>query len=310
MAKTRLHDPRRLARPTRPPPIVYTSGRAAHRGASQLHRSTLTRRGKLNDHVFTKRKEKEYGHLLLPPETRVRHSTAVQYIESPHSDNGHDSDHVLWLRKSTVENVEDVAEPLLNGNVTYHRYSSQPTQVGMGPCDDLQVSGEEVVLRLSVPTAIRVTSPSRSGQRTRRGSSRRSSGRSSRIREVMMRAEDEELCADIATCDTLFLDTSAQETPELLAARNLKGKVKKKKNAKASAENKEEIRRNDEVEERATTEGADGIRDSSSLEKVEQSEEVLGTTQADLKVKKKIKIVIGKKTRPKVSKKIIVEKDT
>ena len=274
-----------------------------------MHRSTLTRRGKLNDHIFSKRREKEYGHLLLPPETRVRRSSAVQYIDSPPSDSGHDNDHVLWLRRSIVESVEDVGESLLNGNMTYHRYSSQPTQLGMGPCDDLQVSGEEVVLRLSVPTSIRVTSPSRSGERTRRGSSLRSSGKNSGVREAMMKAEDEELCADIATCDTLFLDTSAQETPELLAARNLKGKVKKKKNAKSSTEDKEEVRKRNE-KDRATTEEVDGNKDSSSLEKVDQIEEVSGTTQPDLKVKKKIKIVIGKKTRPKVSKKIIVEKDT
>ncbi|XP_063874130.1 uncharacterized protein LOC135107747 isoform X3 [Scylla paramamosain] len=310
VAKTRLHDPRRLVRPTRPQPIVYTSGRAAHRGASQLHRSTLTRRGKLNDHIFIKRREKEYSHLLLPPETRVRRTTAVQYIESSPLDSGHGNDHVLWLRKSTVESTEDVGESLLNGNMGYHRYSSQPTQLGMGPCEDLQVSGEEVVLRLSVPTAIRVTSPSRRGEKTRRGSSRKSSGKTSSVRKVTISAEDEELCADIATCDTLFLDTSAQETPELLAARNLKGKVKKKKNAKASTENKERVRKSDEVDERTASEGIDGDRESCSLEKVDQNDEVSGTTQPDLKVKKKIKIVIGKKTRPKISKKIIVEKDT
>ncbi|KAK8400460.1 hypothetical protein O3P69_003251 [Scylla paramamosain] len=284
VAKTRLHDPRRLVRPTRPQPIVYTSGRAAHRGASQLHRSTLTRRGKLNDHIFIKRREKEYSHLLLPPETRVRRTTAVQYIESSPLDSGHGNDHVLWLRKSTVESTEDVGESLLNGNMGYHRYSSQPTQLGMGPCEDLQVSGEEVVLRLSVPTAIRVTSPSRRGEKTRRGSSRKSSGKTSSVRKVTISAEDEELCADIATCDTLFLDTSAQETPELLAARNLKGKVKKKKNAKASTENKERVRKSDEVDERTASEGIDGDRESCSLEKVDQNDEVSGTTQPDLKI--------------------------
>lgn len=306
VAKTRLHDPRRPARPTRPPPIAYT-GRATHRGASQLHRATLTRRGKLNDHVFSRRREKEYGHFLLPPESRVRHTNS-QYLDSPPSDNGLDNDHVLWLRKTNVDSVDD--ESVLNGNVAYHRYSSQPSHLGMGPCDDLQVSGEEVVLRLSVPTSLRVPSPSRNKERIRRGGGRKTSARNSAAREVIIKAEDEELCADIATCDTLFLDTSAQETPELLAARNLKGKVKKKKNAKAAAEAKEEARKNDEGEGRPTTEGIDGNSPSSPGKVEGQTEEVSGTTQPDLKVKKKIKIVIGKKTRPKISKKIIVEKDT
>lgn len=310
VAKTRLHDPRRPARPTRPPPIGYT-GRATHRGASHLHKATLTRRGKLNDHVFSRRREKEYGHFLLPPESRVRHSnSSLQYLDSPPSENGLDNDHVLWLRKSTMESVDDVGESVLNGNLAYHRYSSQPSNLGMGPCDDLQVSGEEVVLRLSVPTAIRVTSPARNGQRIRRGGGRKNSAKNSIAREVMIKAEDEELCADIATCDTLFLDTSAQETPELLAARNLKGKVKKKKNAKAAAEAKEEVRKNDEGEEPANTERVDESSSPSPAKVVGQPEEVSGTTPPDLKVKKKIKIVIGKKTRPKISKKIIVEKDT
>ncbi|XP_050714852.1 cytosolic carboxypeptidase 2-like isoform X2 [Eriocheir sinensis] len=305
VAKTRLHDPRRPARPTRPPPIAFT-GRPTHRGASQLHRATLTRRGKLNDHAFSRRREKEYGHFLLPPDSRVRHSNAsLQYLDSPPSDSGLDNDHVLWLRKSTVESVDDVGESVLNGNLAYHRYSSQPSHLGMGPCDDLQVSGEEVVLRLSVPTSIRVTSPSRKGERIRRGGGRKSSARNLIAREVEIKAEDEELCADIATCDTLFLDTSAQETPELLAARNLKGKVKKKKNAKAAADG----RKNNEGEEPANIEGVDGSASSSPGKVVGQSEEVSGNTQPDLKVKKKIKIVIGKKTRPKISKKIIVEKD-
>ncbi|RXG56019.1 hypothetical protein Avbf_04127 [Armadillidium vulgare] len=51
--------------------------------------------------------------------------------------------------------------------------------------------------------------------------------------------DEETLCADIADCDTLFMDIGAKETPQLKAARNLKGKIMKKK-----AQSKGTIERN------------------------------------------------------------------
>ncbi|XP_045593717.1 uncharacterized protein [Procambarus clarkii] len=326
VAKTRLHDPRRPVRPARPPPALYSSVRTAHgvhRGAPHLHRTPFNRRDKHGDQVKSKRKDKdEEKSLHYLQEDRTKDNRHLQYYDSRSSYNGYDNDNLLWVRKPGGDALDFLTDSLHNGNLGYHRYSSQPTQLDMGPCDDLLVSGEEVVLRLSVPQTPKTTSAtgSRSGDEAlrtlapRRDSTRRHSRRGSATRSSVVTAatkdvDEEQLCADIATCDTLFLDTSAQETPELIAARNLKCKVKKKKSVKTSMGSRETEKRKDDKQSENNEVKQDEGEKSFKVD-YDNEKEVSECTQSEGKVKKKIKIVIGKKTKTKANKKSLSEKDS
>ncbi|XP_071546070.1 cytosolic carboxypeptidase 2-like isoform X3 [Panulirus ornatus] len=341
VAKTRLHDPRRPTRPLRPPPNLYSSVRAAHiiqRGTSHLQRSPLARRdNKYSDQMKHKKREKDdEKYLQCLQDDRNKDNKHILYCETRNPYDG--CDNYLWVRGSTnVDPIELLNDPFQSGNVPYHhyssqpsqldmghcvdhRYSSQPSQLDVGPCEDLLVSGEEVVLRLSVPPVPRVSSAtSTSGEGTqgslppRGGSTRKSSKRvgvskgTAGTRDV----DEEQLCADIAACDTLFLDTFAQETPELIAARNLKGKVKKKKSVKAAGGARDSEKRKEDKPGKNNSEGSKEAEDTKKNLNVDnENEKVYESTQSDGKVKKKIKIVIGKKTKSKVTKKTSPEKVT
>ena len=98
--------------------------------------------------------------------------------------------------------------------------------------------------------------------------------------------DQDSLCADIASCDTLFLDTGLQETATLKAARNLKGKVKKKKKSEGG---------NHQLET-GTEEGSKLIPlDAEALD--DNEDKNLNEATDEGKIKKKIKIVIGKKMK-------------
>ncbi|XP_068230419.1 cytosolic carboxypeptidase 2-like isoform X1 [Palaemon carinicauda] len=322
VAKTRLHDPRRPVRPARPPQL-YTSVRTAHvihRGTSRVQRSVLTRREKQQqgDLLREKKREKEIDKQLQYLQDDVLKDTkSTLYFDPRHHHHQYDvcdNDNLLWMRGSHSETVDLMTDPLHNGNLTYHRYSSQPSQLDMGPCDDLLVSGEEVVLRLSVPSVPRVGPAPKSGEEspfgtaprrlgTRKVGRKTGTGKTSSNRDL----DEEQLCADIAACDTLFLDTSAQETPELIAARNLKGKVKKKKAVKTvggkDSEKKKGEKQEDAEEDKAEDEESGNVIEDNEKDSSE-------SLQPDGKVKKKIKIVIGKKVKTKPSRKSLAEKDT
>lgn len=310
VAKTRLHDPRRQARPVRSPQSMYASVRAAQviqRGTSRVHKSPLSR--KRSDDLWEKKRDKDtHRQLHYYQDDRTKENR--NYFESRNLYEGYD-DNLLWVRGPNGEPTDVLTDPIHNGNLTYHRYSSQPTQLDMGPCEDLLVSGEEVVLRLSVPSIPRVSSGSKAGdepstpQVTRRGSTRKSGTRANSGKPRGTKDIDEEqLCADIATCDTLFLDTAAQETPELIAARNLKGKLKKKKSVKPGGSKDSEKYKASKQDR--NDENASGSKPSKAEDEDKESSE---STPPDGKVKKKIKIVIGKKTK-KVSKKNLPDKDS
>lgn len=117
-----------------------------------------------------------------------------------------------------------------------------------------------------------------------------------------LRIEDDPLCADIATCDTLFLDIGTKETPQLKAARNLKGRLKKKKKDLLQLEIKEASEADKE---------RDALRGDDDYNGNEISRQMLSTTsQNEPKPKKKIKIVIGaKKNKAKSKKKVLGEID-
>ncbi|XP_069986707.1 cytosolic carboxypeptidase 2 isoform X2 [Penaeus vannamei] len=309
VAKTRLHDPRRQPRPVRSPQSVYASVRAAQviqRGTSRVHKSPLSRK-RSDDQWDKKRDSHRQLHYYADDRTKENRN----YFDSRNHYEGYD-DNLLWVRGPHGEPTDVLTDPIHNGNLTYHRYSSQPTQLDMGPCEDLLVSGEEVVLRLSVPSIPRVSSGSKAGdepsasQVVRRGSSRKSGTRANSGKPKGTKDIDEEqLCADIATCDTLFLDTAAQETPELIAARNLKGKLKKKKSVKPGGSKDSEKHRASKQDQDGEQSGG-GSKPSKAEDEDKESSE---STPPDGKVKKKIKIVIGKKTK-KVSKKNLPDKDS
>ena len=114
--------------------------------------------------------------------------------------------------------------------------------------------------------------------------------------------DDSHLCADIETCDTLFLDIGAKEPPELLAARNLKGKIKKKKI------NKLTVCRN--VDRISSPPNRSDLCENAFSKLVNDSDLAVSivdcATDAEtptVKVKKKIKIVIGKRTKSKLCRK-------
>ncbi|KAK8738144.1 hypothetical protein OTU49_004067 [Cherax quadricarinatus] len=325
VAKTRLHDPRRPVRAARQSPTMYTSVRTAHvihRGTAHLHRTPFTRRDKNTDQTKTKRRDKEEKTMQYLQDDRAK-DKYLQYYDTRSSCNGYDNDNFLWVRKPNGDAI-DYLDSLHNSNFNYHRYSSQPTQLDMGPCDDLLVSGEEVVLRLTVPQTPKVTTTGASPREEtslslapRRGSTRRHSRRGSDSKTAEDSAataigdvDEERLCADIAACDTLFLDTCAQETPELIAARNLKGKVKKKKSIKTSGGSRETEKRKEEKQSDKSETRQDEEGDKSFKIDDDNEKQVSESTQSEGKVKKKIKIVIGKKTKTKVSKKVPSEKDT
>lgn len=323
VAKTRLHDPRRPIRPLRPPPNLYSSVRAAHiihRGTAHLHKSPFTRRDKYSDQMRNKKREKDDEKSLQCLQDERTKDSKFLYCDSRNQYDECDNDNYLWVGRSTnVDPIELLNDPLHTGNATYHRYSSQPSQLDMGPCEDLLVSGEEVVLRLSVPPVPRVSSATTKREEThesvlpRRGSARKSNKRVVVAKGTGTRDIDEEqLCADIATCDTLFLDTFAQETPELIAARNLKDKVKKKKSLKAAGGSRDQEKKKKGKAEKDNSERTKEDEDAKKSSKAEDEneKEVSESTQCDEKVKKKIKIVIGKKTKTKGNKKNLPEKDT
>ncbi|KAK7077233.1 Cytosolic carboxypeptidase 2 [Halocaridina rubra] len=320
IAKTRLHDPRKPVRPTRPSQNLYASVRTAHvihKGTTRVQRSLLTRREKHNDQIRDKKREKVFEKQLhYLQDDMAKDNKTLHYHDSKHHHyQGYDNDNLLWVRGPDGEPIDIMTDPIHNGNLTYHRYSSQPSQLDMGPCDDLLVSGEEVVLRLSVPSVPKVPFVPKIGEESsryvsmrtrlvnhktgRRGSTSKLTG----TRDI----DEEQLCADIATCDTLFLDTAAQETPELIAARNLKGKVKKKKAVKGTDKKKEEkdngqgmdVKPQDDMR-KASTSNFDDDQEKESSESLQQ----------DCKVKKKIKIVIGKKAKTKATRKSLRDKDT
>ena len=112
------------------------------------------------------------------------------------------------------------------------------------------------------------------------------------------RDDDSCLYSDIEACDTLFLDIGAKEPPELLAARNLKGKIKKKKVVKQKSKSVEVVSPRDTGDETFSK----LLKDADvavSLEVADGDQ----LQQQTVKVKKKIKIVIGKRTKPKVLRK-------
>lgn len=113
------------------------------------------------------------------------------------------------------------------------------------------------------------------------------------------REDDTHLYSDIENCDTLFLDIGAKEPPELIAARNLKGKVKKKKISKEKLITGESSKQaSDDVTKPEGSTTLNPVNDVAvSLEKSNHSEE------PNIKIKKKIKIVIGKRSKPKVTRK-------
>ncbi|KAG7175392.1 putative cytosolic carboxypeptidase NnaD-like, partial [Homarus americanus] len=320
VAKTRLHDPRRPARTTRPTPTMYSSVRTAHvihRGTAHLHRVPFTRRDKHNDQIKNKRRDKdEEKSFQYLQDDRMKENGHLQNYDSRSVYNGYDNNNLIWVRKPNGDTLDYLTDSLSNANFSYHRYSSQPCQLDMGPCEDLLVSGEEVVLRLSVPPTPKMVVTARPWEETsgslasRKGSTTRHSRRGSTTKVSTTRDMDEEqLCADIATCDTLFLDTSAQETPELIAARNLKGKVKKKKSVKTRGGSGETEKRKDDKESESNYKVTQD-EDSEKLFKVDDGhgKEVSESTPSEGKIKKKIKIVIGKKSKTKVSKKNLQEK--
>ena len=99
-------------------------------------------------------------------------------------------------------------------------------------------------------------------------------------------SDDEQSCADIAGCDTLFLNIGVHEKPELKAARNLKEKLNKKKELKILPEGS--------ADDRSPVDTDYNGNNSS----VSQPGDIL-PFQDTINQKRKIKIVIGKKTKSK-----------
>ena len=209
-----------------------------------------------------------------------------------------------------------------------HLFTSQPTPIDMGLCQDLPLPEApmtpdgEVVVTLQVPEYPSVRREVNKNKKHSEGSPPRvvpsasaspspspptiellpeqkpSSGKPSKKsakpggnREL----DSEQLCADIAACDTLFLDIGAKETPELIAARNLKVKVKKKKDTdkpkKTKNNNDNEFNPDEKVDE-------ENNKVTNTLENTKDP------SQPEVKVKKKIKIVIGKKPKTRLKKKL------
>ncbi|KAF2362086.1 Peptidase M14 carboxypeptidase A [Trinorchestia longiramus] len=113
--------------------------------------------------------------------------------------------------------------------------------------------------------------------------------------------DDSRLCADIETCDTLFLDIGGtKEPPELKVARNSKERVKKKKSSKEKLfeESNEDQSTTSVTKSNSSPNKLQPVNDVSVL--VEKSSEAEEPT---VKIKKKIKIVIGRKPKAKLLRK-------
>ena len=106
--------------------------------------------------------------------------------------------------------------------------------------------------------------------------------------------DDTHMYADIEPCDTLFLDIGTKEPPELMAARSIKGKLKKKKVVRQKSKSSEDVEKSGATK----TSLSPGSDVAVSLEKGNDE-----TGEPTIKVKKKIKIIIGKKTRGKITRK-------
>ena len=112
--------------------------------------------------------------------------------------------------------------------------------------------------------------------------------------------DDTHLYSDIKNCDTLFLDIGTKEPPELLAARNLKGKIKKKKvsrqKGKQVGDSSEKTAEDEAKVANTSALLSPGVDVDVSLEKPANE-----TDPPTIKVKKKIKIVIGKRPKTKIT---------
>ncbi|XP_018012449.1 uncharacterized protein LOC108669580 [Hyalella azteca] len=145
------------------------------------------------------------------------------------------------------------------------------------------------------------SSSSDSGYRSKRSQQQKNKKISHKFSEEAINSarkdDDGQLCPEIETGDTLFLDIRAKEPPELLAVKNLKEKVKKKKSSKEKlfaidAGIGGPTDRGDSMEPSSALRPLNDV--SVSVEKVDQSDE------ATVKIRKKIKIVIGKKPKLKI----------
>ena len=245
---------------------------------------------------------------------------------------------ILWgLKKDVEEDSEDKTEDRINqeinDNTECHFFTSKPTPVLMGVCQDLSNNSSialedlsPIDLPTSVPLGMNTDLPTENYNKPSNDGDVVVSLQVPSYSTPMMpstppslvptlekpqvlkpirktiKTDDEDddserLCADIATCDTLFIDIGAKETPELIAARNLKGKVKKKKDL-CDNKNKKGFKSENNANESLNDEENNKINfDDSTLKDANQTEP---------KVKKKIKIVIGgKKPKTKLRRKNI-----
>ncbi|XP_076028748.1 uncharacterized protein LOC143017765 isoform X1 [Oratosquilla oratoria] len=218
------------------------------------------------------------------------------------------------------------------GVVQQHRFHSQPVLVETSLQNNLTVTGEEMLVKDFSP----LRGGSTSGNLHNSTSSYSSSNKMStthtssplpppppppavtpeprtgtvkaNVPRIHSSYDNDQLCADIASCDTLFLDIGARETPELIAARNLKGKVKKKKAPQTSATSsgsKSHVGDNGNyTKSKKSTSDALGDLNNDCEKDTQECAEDSQECTAETKTKKKIKIVIGaKKPKPKLSKK-------
>ncbi|CAL4124496.1 unnamed protein product, partial [Meganyctiphanes norvegica] len=154
VAKTRLHLPpqhNNNQKPTRPSHSLYSSVRTRQ----VIHKtSTIARR----THI-SRKKERHYAQTSHNPKIKKLYKDA----ENNHlsiQDGQNNRDELKSKKKSPrflspnpgseiCETIYEFGNNFLSPNG--YQYSSSPSHLDMGPCEDLQVSGEEVVIRLPVP---------------------------------------------------------------------------------------------------------------------------------------------------------------